>query len=127
MLVLLAAEPPPASAHVREQQDDENNRQDDVHHHWPPVLNETKPSCEVSPDLIAMSPPSGGFETHKVGVRLARKGVLDRLGDDVARCRLLGADAMAEDEGGEPRDVLGLDLLPPLRGRAGFCPGEEMA
>src|SRR5690242_591666 len=123
---VLAAEPPPANAHIREEQDDKDNRQDDVHHHWPPVLSETKPSCAVSSCFARMSPPVGWVRDERSGSTLRRKGLLDRLSHDVARCGVLRADSVTEDERREPGHVFDLDFLAALRRCARFRTGEEV-
>src|SRR6478752_1618075 len=79
----------------------------------PPILNERKSSCQVSSGFRGMSPPSGGSETHDGG-ELPPDGFLHRDLDDLLRRRVCGADAVAQHEGRQPRDVLRLDRLPAL-------------
>src|SRR5262249_2009308 len=73
-----------------------------------------------------MSPPYVGFGSDEVGVGLGRESSLDRVEDDVAWGHLLRADTVAEDEGSEPRYVVGLDGRASLGRGACLRPGQEM-
>lgn len=120
---MLAGHPPSAHTHVREEQDDEDDCEDDVDHGISNFWTWIAVPASVSSDFATRSYPSGGF---KFADWLAAERALHCGADDFLRRGSLGAHAMTEDEGCEPRHVVCFDDLPALGCGAGLRGGQQM-